>query len=181
MVKRKLTDHELYTLVERHSTILSLDEIYEMIAGENFDEEYANLIKIELLKDFARMLDGVKFMEEESKKEGPRYKSNENYNNNESKIITYCYYTSSGRRAADVKKKLRQKIVRRVAFMKWSDRTLLLEPDASESYSHWCSCWAREQDKHFVINFGKDPAKWLPRVKERFLIDRKRAEEEGLF
>ena len=181
MVKRKMTEQELYTLVKRHSTSLFLDEIYEMITQKDFDDEYANLIKVELLKDFGRMLDGMEFSEEESKVTGPKYKSSGNYDFDELKIITYCYYTSSGKQATEAKKRFRPKLVRRIAFMKLNDGAPLLEEDAGESYSRWRSVWAKEQDKYFIIHYGKDPAKWLPRIKERFIVERKRAEEEGLF
>ena len=95
-------------------------------------------------------------------------------------ILNYCYTTATGKEATDAKKKLRKKLIQKVAYQKRDDKAYLFEEDGGLHYSRWCTVWAKEQERHFSVFFGKDPRLWLPKIREKFEIDCLQAEKEGI-
>lgn len=138
--------------------------IYERIATGEFVEMDANIAKTLLLNKYA---DNICEIDDENDPV-------------DLAILNYCYTTSYGKEAVDARKKLRQKLIQKVAFQKRDDKAYLLEKDGGLHYSKWCTLWAKEQERNFAVFFGKDPRLWQIRIQEKFELDLLIAEKDGI-
>lgn len=157
---KKLSHEEIKRIIDRTPR----STIYEWIATSKFDESDVNIAKALLLDKYAK---SVREIDDE-------------YDPVDLAILNYCYTTSFGKEAADARRKLRQKLIQKVAFQKRTDRAFLFEEEAGLHYSRWCTLWAKEQERNFAVFFGKDPRIWLSKIREKFETDRSQAERDGI-
>lgn len=168
MENRKLSPEEIKNRVNT----LPRTTIYEWITSREYDETSRNNLKISLLEKYTNSVKLLKLPEEQGF---------DDFDSVDLAIFNYCYVTSVGKEATAARKRFRQALIRLVAYSKWDDKAFLFEDDAGESYSRWCTLWIKEQDRLFYFFFGKDPLEWYYKIKDKFLLDRKQAEIDGLF
>lgn len=135
---------------------------YEWIATGKIEEENINKAKALLLNKYAEVVEEIDGLDPV-----------------DLAIMNYVYTTSVGKEAAEAKRRLRQKLIHKVAFQK-DNRPHLFDEDGGLHYSRWCSLWAKEQERHFSIFFGKDPRLWLSKIQEKYELDRSQAERDGI-
>lgn len=156
----RLSFREIKKLIEEAPRSVA----YEWIVTGEFDEADINLAKTLLLYKY---IDSV-------------CEIDDGYDPVDLAILNYCYTTATGKEAADAKKKLRKKLVQKVAYQKRDDKAYLFEEDGGLHYSRWCTVWAKEQERHFSVFFGKDPRLWLQKIREKFEIDCLQAEKDKI-
>ncbi len=134
-------------------------EIITVITNPDFDEYYANLIKINLLNKMPI----------------------NRFTDTDLVVVNYCYYTTDGKEALKAKKKFRQRLIHEAISDKWTGRSFIYEPDTGANYAAWRNAWTKDAEKHFVTYFGKDPCRWLQKIRERFIAERDQANRIGDF